>query len=102
MTGKVPFQDEHPQSGIIGDARIVKAMINDERPKRPSKSVVDSGLWNLWSRCWLKEPDSRPSMTRVLEELRNLAVGYRRLRILSIGMHMLSNRTKLCQLKTYR
>ena len=58
------------------DATGVKSKIlNGDRPRRlegEKKSNVATGLWRTFPRCWEKEPDSRISVSKVLDLLRYL------------------------------
>lgn len=66
FTGRVPF--DH----IPSEYKILMDVLNNHRPPRPE----DAGeigfcitLWEIMQRCWIPEPDRRPSCPEVLEAL---------------------------------
>lgn len=54
-------------------------MIDGERPpKEPASApngVPYERLWNVASRCWVKEPGSRPAMDKVVVDLQGKGKG---------------------------
>jgi len=48
------------------------AIMQGDRPPRPTHPTFTDGLWVLMQRCWNQEPHSRPDMPEVLRILHNL------------------------------
>jgi len=44
-------------------------IIEGERPPRPVDPTLTDNVWTLVERCWDQEPQSRPGMKRVLQDL---------------------------------
>ena len=68
MTGKEPFYYVKRQPEVL--MRIQQG----QRPERPTDPEVierglDDKLWDLLQRCWLREPEERPSIEQILQEL---------------------------------
>jgi hypothetical protein len=42
-----------------------------EKGEIPTRSlhIVNDGLWELWTQCWSKDVNERPTATEVLERL---------------------------------
>ncbi|KAJ7852009.1 kinase-like domain-containing protein, partial [Mycena leptocephala] len=63
LTGKAPFFEVSNEAAII-----YKVTVEGARPSR--LAVISSGdLWLLLEECWHKTSDSRPSMTRIIQQL---------------------------------
>lgn len=67
MTGDKPFNHlRHPVSVILQRRDGLK-------PVRPGPEVTARGLddkmWALMERCWVDEPDARPTIQEILDEL---------------------------------
>ncbi|KAH7907398.1 kinase-like domain-containing protein, partial [Hygrophoropsis aurantiaca] len=56
-----------PQCKSIG--QMILAVINDQRPSRPSIQKIDDATWALMNRCWDFNPPSRPSANDILRIL---------------------------------
>lgn len=68
MTGQPPF------SHIRRTPEVLIKMQQGERPCRPEGQEIverglDDNLWNLLTRCWAAEPEKRPTIHEVLDEL---------------------------------
>ena len=70
FTGKRPF------SGFT-TPDILSKIVDGERPARPQEAqelgLTDS-MWDMTVRCWHQDPAQRPTMTEVVELLRELLV----------------------------
>jgi hypothetical protein len=66
-TGLVPFDGD----GYANDPQVIMAILRGIRPKRPyaDKGMTEE-LWELVTRCWQANPDSRPEMQEVVETVR--------------------------------
>jgi len=74
MTVLEVMTGEHPFSHIRRTPEVLIRMQQGERPRRPVGDVyvqrgLDDKLWNLLTRCWVSEPEQRPNIHQVLEEL---------------------------------
>ncbi|KAL5528090.1 hypothetical protein ACEPAF_7226 [Sanghuangporus sanghuang] len=68
MTGQAPF------SHIRRTPEVLIKMQQGERPRRPEgPEIVERGLddklWDLLTRCWAADPEQRPSIQEVINEL---------------------------------
>ncbi|TDL23372.1 kinase-like protein [Rickenella mellea] len=55
-TGEVPFSDTRH------DAAVIRKIIQDVRPPRPSADLMGNEMWNICETCWNKTPEARPTM----------------------------------------
>ena len=62
FAGKNPFGDSHPT------AQRVK-VLGGNRPPRPVNPTLTDDVWTLVRGCWAQDPQSRPGMRRVLQDL---------------------------------
>ena len=58
FTGAIPFSAKPPRAAML-------AIIDGERPPRPTHPVLTDELWALTQRCWDQEPHLRPSALRI-------------------------------------
>ena len=69
LTGELPF------SHIRSDSRVVTEIVRGNDPHTPTieEDDVDAGLkrfmWSICLKCWTREPDYRPTIDAVLEEM---------------------------------
>ncbi|KLO11001.1 kinase-like protein [Schizopora paradoxa] len=68
MTGQVPFNQTRRTTSVL------IAATDGLRPERPTDPAVearglDDRLWDLMNRCWAQEPEDRPSIKEVNDEL---------------------------------
>ncbi|KAF9651098.1 kinase-like protein [Thelephora ganbajun] len=63
FTGAVPFNDDPPRA-------VMLAIVDGERPPRPTHPTFTDDLWALTQRCWDQEAHLRPQMSEVLQNLR--------------------------------
>ncbi|KAH8119605.1 kinase-like protein [Phellopilus nigrolimitatus] len=68
MTGQRPF------SHIKRTPEVLIRVQSGERPLRPTEPEVlerglDGSMWNLLTRCWDANPEKRPTIHQILEEL---------------------------------
>jgi hypothetical protein len=70
MTGAQPFKNRERDIQVALDLQFGKL---PERPKEPavSRGLSDS-LWIVMLQCWNKNPEMRPSMTRIKEMFKSL------------------------------
>ncbi|KAG9042373.1 hypothetical protein FS837_010955 [Tulasnella sp. UAMH 9824] len=68
MSGKQPFWNKKPSVTII-------AVFQDKIPARADhpKLPASDPLWDLLTKCWSGDPESRPHMSKVLETLESEA-----------------------------
>jgi son of sevenless-like protein len=70
MTGAQPFKNRERDIQVALDLREGKL------PERPGEPAVSRGLsdsfWIVMLQCWDKNPEMRPSMTRIKEMLKSL------------------------------
>ena len=69
LSGQVPFAPFHY-------AVIIQKVIEGERPKRPNgpeRTQFKGDLWRMLNRCWVAQPQCRPSVTTVLECLKRVS-----------------------------
>ena len=63
LSGRAPFSQFNPYI-------VIRKVMDGERPERP-KGVEGAWftdeLWGMLNRCWESQPESRPSVTAVLE-----------------------------------
>lgn len=62
FTGKVPFSD-------LVSAAATAMIIEGRRPERPAHPGLTEPLWTLIQWCWTENPQDRPWMDRVIEQL---------------------------------
>jgi len=62
FTGEVPFSD----SIAVG---TITNVIAGGRPERPTHPSFTDRLWTLTQQCWRQEPEDRPQMDQVIEQL---------------------------------
>ncbi len=70
LTGHHPFLESRR------DAAVIRAVINQVQPKRPTDPAVQvwltDELWTLMKLCWSRVISSRPSMETIVAELREM------------------------------
>ena len=69
------FTGRHPFSEFSAPDAIVK-IIEGERPDRPQESGLSDLVWDTTLRCWDKDLVQRPTMTKVVEILREWLVHF--------------------------
>ena len=62
FTGAVPFSGDPP-------VRIMLAVMEGNRPPRPTYPTFTEKLWTLMQRCWDHDPQLRPDALEVLRVL---------------------------------
>ena len=67
FTGAVPFRDSSTHAAIF-------AILQGERPSRPTHPSFTEDLWTLTQHCWDQDPHSRPEVSEVVEVLRGSSV----------------------------
>ncbi len=62
LSGDVPFSSK-------SDDGVRHQLEQSKHPDRPGRLAtskgLDTGMWDFMCRCWEKNPDRRPSMSRV-------------------------------------
>ena len=70
------FTDNVPFSHISNEAFIPLAIRDGPLPTRPDDSTTTRGLsdamWSLMNQCWLRDPESRPSMSEIREAIQDM------------------------------
>ncbi|KAG8749653.1 hypothetical protein FRC11_011112, partial [Ceratobasidium sp. 423] len=62
LTGEVPFKD-------LNDAQLTFRILGGlAKPTRPANGVSDD-VWGALESCWAREPETRPSLTTVMQSL---------------------------------
>ena len=73
LCGAIPFYD-------LWDQRYVMiGIISGRRPAKPENATslgFTGGLWEIVERCWLADPDTRPTLEAVLSCLREAALSW--------------------------
>jgi hypothetical protein len=88
LTGKVPFHD------YVDRAIMSAVTIGDKRPSRPPAEVgvkISDELWDLITSCWVLDPEARPIMRKVLEELTRICESLKPKEIRSSTQHNHTN-----------
>ncbi|KAG8724059.1 hypothetical protein FRC09_000602 [Ceratobasidium sp. 395] len=72
ITGEVPF------SGMSDMEVIREVAIKRGIPRRPRRILrhgedIEESLWSLLENCWMHDPDSRPTASRILASLRTIS-----------------------------
>ena len=62
FTGAVPFNNSSPPMAML-------AIMQNERPPRPTHPTFTEKLWTLMQRCWDHDPHLRPDVSGVLQVL---------------------------------
>ena len=62
FAGKNPFGDSHPTAQKVN-------MLKGDRPPRPVNPTMTDDVWTLVRGCWAQDPQSRPGMRSVLQDL---------------------------------
>jgi hypothetical protein len=62
FTGRTPFNNHTSLMAVV-------AIMNGERPPRPTHQDLTDELWDLVQRCWNENRDERPRMLEVLQTL---------------------------------
>ena len=62
FTGAVPFSNSTPAMAML-------AIMQKERPPRPSHPAFTDDLWTLMQHCWDHDPHLRPEVSEVLKVL---------------------------------
>ncbi|KDQ58947.1 hypothetical protein JAAARDRAFT_127753, partial [Jaapia argillacea MUCL 33604] len=70
-TGAPPF----PKIWI--EPEVATRVMSGHRPKRPTQAeckgrIMNSELWELITRCWSQEPESRPDMGEVVAQMKRI------------------------------
>ncbi|KAG1854854.1 kinase-like domain-containing protein [Suillus subalutaceus] len=60
FTGKVPYSE------FRSDHQVTLQILRGRRPARPVTPPIADALWDFMQKCWLDEPDHRPSANEVL------------------------------------
>ncbi|KAH3760177.1 serine/threonine-protein kinase CTR1 [Pelomyxa schiedti] len=72
VTGNHPFASE----GVLSGYQIMlKVAVNHQRPEIPT--TCDQFLASLIQKCWDKEPNTRPTMTQVKQQLEEFSVPFK-------------------------
>ena len=58
FTGATPFGDKPPHAAL-------SAIVDGERPPRPTHLSLTDNLWGLVQRCWDQEVHRRPRALRI-------------------------------------
>lgn len=66
MTGKVPFYDEKNTARVMMKKSKNPVPAHNLFPEIPANDP----LWMLLDRCWSPEPEARPTMAAVVQEVR--------------------------------
>ncbi|KAF9789502.1 kinase-like domain-containing protein [Thelephora terrestris] len=69
FSGNVPFHE-------IQVSEVPRAIMNKERPKRPTHLGLTESLWGLVQKCWNDAAEGRPEMKDVIELLEQTAREY--------------------------
>ncbi|KAG0694751.1 kinase-like domain-containing protein [Suillus ampliporus] len=62
----------HPRFFEMCISRLITAVVNDERPSRPTATQLDDDTWDLMNQCWQKNSASRPRAIDVVRCLQSL------------------------------
>ncbi|KAF9645422.1 kinase-like protein [Thelephora ganbajun] len=62
FTGAAPFSDRPAAKALL-------AIVQGERPPRPTHPTFTENLWILMQRCWYHDPHSRPTALEILQIL---------------------------------
>jgi hypothetical protein len=60
FTGKVPYSE------LRSDHQVTVQILRGRKPARPVTSPIADALWDFMQKCWLDEPERRPSAKEVL------------------------------------
>jgi len=60
---------EHPYKDIWNNPQVINQLMQGHKPKRPSKPILNPGVWDLMERCWSSTPSDRPKMAFVLSRM---------------------------------
>lgn len=70
------FTDNLPFSHIQNETYIPLVIRDGKLPTRPEDDITTRGLtnamWDLMNRCWRREPESRPKMPEIREDIQNM------------------------------
>ncbi|KZS97644.1 kinase-like protein [Sistotremastrum niveocremeum HHB9708] len=74
MTALELFTGMPPFSHIKQPPQVLIRMERGERPEKPTDSLVkarglDDTLWEFLEKCWAQDPNARPSIQEVIQEL---------------------------------
>ena len=67
FTGVVPLSNSSPPMAML-------AIMQNERPPRPTHPTFTENLWILMQRCWDHDPHLRPEVSEALQVLLNPSV----------------------------
>lgn len=70
LTGELPYAHIPRRRS----AQLIHELLHGARPQRPQGEVyvergLDDAMWKLLERSWAQEPEHRPTMGEVVEEL---------------------------------
>lgn len=60
FTGKVPYSE------LRSDHQVTVQILRGRKPARPVTPPIADALWDFMQKCWLDEPERRPSAKEVL------------------------------------
>ncbi|KAG1808947.1 kinase-like domain-containing protein [Suillus subaureus] len=60
FTGKVPYSE------FRSDHQVTMQILRGRKPARPVTPPIADALWDFMQKCWLDEPEHRPSAKEVL------------------------------------
>ena len=63
MSGSRPYAEYALEVGVI------TAAVTGKHPGRPNSEWISDSLWELWHKCWDREPTRRPGMRGVVVDL---------------------------------
>ncbi|CCM05920.1 uncharacterized protein FIBRA_08158 [Fibroporia radiculosa] len=66
FSGQLPFYEQR------NDGAVIRCIIYDERPSRPSQASslgLSDSVWRLMQECWRSQPDIRPPLPILLKRL---------------------------------
>ncbi|KAG9048424.1 hypothetical protein FS837_012872 [Tulasnella sp. UAMH 9824] len=71
LSGELPFKR-------ASNAMIITKVTAGQKPQQaeyqiPFTAPVSDAIWKLMNKCWDSEPDNRPTMTEVIQELRRIS-----------------------------
>jgi len=81
LCGHAPYYD------LSGNERVILAVMDGVRPKRPEKLIrlgFTEGLWDTVNRCWLEDWKARPGVEDILSHLNDALPSWDTRRLLSV------------------
>ena len=90
FTGMVPFSEFVPATAVI-------FILNGKHPERPTHSSLTDRLWTLMQQCWRYNPQDRPRVDQVVQQLSVLPPQFDDIHLVTYHLLVSLSNCTICQ-----